>query len=168
MKCFIINILIFIIKVHLLLTPQQVGELSIKGIAYNLLCLKQVDGDQVPDALNSSAIISLQGKQCLKMKGPRLNKTAEDRATVIYADDNRLNINILEPMAKLQVFYYLYYTYNINIVYVFCINFSDYLAIHFSYFFNSKIDNFSEFCRNFLNLFFSFSTQKIKTSVLRY
>lgn len=120
MKCSIINILTFIIKVHLLLTPQQVGELSIKGIAYNLLCLKQVDGDQVPDALNSSAIISLQGKQCLKMKGPRLNKTAEDRATVIYADDNRLNINILDPMAKLQVFYHLYFViYVTYTVYVF-------------------------------------------------
>lgn len=59
----------------------------------------------MPDAMNLSAVISLQGKQCLKMKGPRLNKTSEDRATVIYAEDNRLNINILSPMAKLQVLY---------------------------------------------------------------
>lgn len=91
------------LKIDLLLTPQQVGELSIKGIAYNLLSLKQSEGDQVIDTVNPSAIISLQGKQCLQMKGPRLNKTAEDRASVIYADDNRLNINVLSPMAKLQV-----------------------------------------------------------------
>lgn len=163
MKCSIINILIFIIKVHLLLTPQQVGELSIKGIAYNLLCLKQVDGDQVPDALNSSAIISLQGKQCLKMKGPRLNKTAEDRATVIYADDNRLNINILDPMAKLQVFYHLYFGYMYNICTV-CFLYQLFKLFGYSFFqfCSNKVNNFSEFCRSFLNFIVYFSTQKIK------
>ncbi|XP_035218300.1 trafficking protein particle complex subunit 8-like [Stegodyphus dumicola] len=92
-------------KVHLLLIPQQIGELCIKGLAYSLLAVKTQDLEPSSDATNqiSSAIISLQGKQCFSIKGPRLNKHAKERVAKFYAEDNRLNVNVLSPMAKLQV-----------------------------------------------------------------
>ncbi|XP_054714525.1 trafficking protein particle complex subunit 8-like [Uloborus diversus] len=91
-------------KIHLLLVPQQVGSLSIKGLAYSLLAHKSVDDTTVDSTSEKqTSVLSLCGKQCLNVKGPRLNKSTEERSTLAYAEDNRLNINVLSPMAKLQV-----------------------------------------------------------------
>ncbi|CAL1268042.1 unnamed protein product [Larinioides sclopetarius] len=92
-------------KIHLLITPKQIGELVVTGIAYKLLALKSQDIEQNLDSVTNSpsSILSLQGKQCFSIRGSRLNRTTEERASKAYAQDNRLNINVLSSMAKLQV-----------------------------------------------------------------
>ncbi|GIY59385.1 trafficking protein particle complex subunit 8 [Caerostris darwini] len=92
-------------KIHLLITPKQIGELVITGIAYKLLAHKSQDVEQNLDSVSadSSSNLSLQGKQCFNIKGSRLNKTTEERASKAYAQDNRLNIDVLSSTSKLQV-----------------------------------------------------------------
>ncbi|GBM42531.1 Trafficking protein particle complex subunit 8 [Araneus ventricosus] len=92
-------------KIQLLITPKQIGELVVTGIAYKLLALKSQDFEQNLDSVSNSpsSTLSLQGKQCFSIRGSRLNRTTEERASEAYAQDNRLNINVLSSMAKLQV-----------------------------------------------------------------
>ncbi|GIY01023.1 trafficking protein particle complex subunit 8 [Caerostris extrusa] len=70
-------------KIHLLITPKQIGELVITGIAYKLLAHKSQDVEQNLDSVSadSSSNLSLQA----------------------YAQDNRLNIDVLSSTSKLQV-----------------------------------------------------------------
>lgn len=94
-------------KIHLLIIPKQTGQLVITGIAYKLLALKSQDLEQISDSANHDAsVLSLQGKQCFSIRGSRLNKTAKERASKTYAQDNRLNINVLSSTSKLQVKFY--------------------------------------------------------------
>ncbi|GFY47383.1 trafficking protein particle complex subunit 8 [Trichonephila inaurata madagascariensis] len=94
-------------KIHLLIKPKQTGQLVITGIAYILLALKSQDLEQVSDSESQDpSVLSLQGKQCFSIRGSRLNRSAKERASKTYAQDNRLNINVLSSAAKLQVKFY--------------------------------------------------------------
>lgn len=98
-------------KLHLTLKPQKTGELVIQGLAYSLLT--QMSYPQVSDANdiadnsmhNSYSTLSLQGKQTIELKGPRMNRTTAERTSRVYATDHRLNIKVVSPMPKLQVKY---------------------------------------------------------------
>ncbi|KAG8191463.1 hypothetical protein JTE90_020712 [Oedothorax gibbosus] len=91
-------------QIHLLITPKRVGELIVTGIAYNLLACRSHDSESITEQQQeSAAVLSLQGKQAFNMQGPRLNKSATQRSSKVYAEDNRLQINVLSSMAKLQV-----------------------------------------------------------------
>lgn len=96
------------LQIHLLITPKRVGELIVTGIAYNLLAHKSQDSDPNSEQhQDSTNILSLHGKQEFDMRGPRLNKSATQRSSKVYADDNRLKINVLSSMAKLQVLWFV-------------------------------------------------------------
>nr|XP_042908090.1 trafficking protein particle complex subunit 8 isoform X2 [Parasteatoda tepidariorum] len=91
-------------KIHLVLLPKQTGEISITGITYNLVAStldKDLNGGNTEE--EKTSVLSIRGKQLFTTRGPRLNKTSQQRATKVYAEDNRLSISILEPLAKLQV-----------------------------------------------------------------
>uniref|UniRef100_A0A4W3GDD7 Trafficking protein particle complex subunit 8 n=1 Tax=Callorhinchus milii TaxID=7868 RepID=A0A4W3GDD7_CALMI len=79
------------LKARLKLVPYQTGELHILGVVYNLGKL--------------SPAISVRGRQDLEIQGPRLNSTKEEKTSVKYGPDRRLDPIITEIMPLLEVFF---------------------------------------------------------------
>lgn len=73
-------------------TPKEIGELRITGLAYNL-------------AGDSNGVVAVTGRQLLIARGPKLrpakDKKPEDGPT--YAIDNRLRLNVMESAPCLKV-----------------------------------------------------------------
>uniref|UniRef100_A0A3Q2XN36 Trafficking protein particle complex subunit 8 n=1 Tax=Hippocampus comes TaxID=109280 RepID=A0A3Q2XN36_HIPCM len=75
---------------RLRLLPHRTGCLSITGVVYDLAAAEPV-------------VVS--GKQDLKIRGPRLNHTKEDKMFVRYGPDRRLEPIITPPMPLMEVFF---------------------------------------------------------------
>uniref|UniRef100_A0A4W3GFD6 Trafficking protein particle complex subunit 8 n=1 Tax=Callorhinchus milii TaxID=7868 RepID=A0A4W3GFD6_CALMI len=80
---------------RLKLVPYQTGELHILGVVYNL----GIAGE------NISRLFQLRGRQDLEIQGPRLNSTKEEKTSVKYGPDRRLDPIITEIMPLLEVFF---------------------------------------------------------------
>ncbi|XP_063155300.1 trafficking protein particle complex subunit 8 isoform X2 [Candoia aspera] len=97
---------------RLKLFPHQTGELHILGVVYNLGTMQ---GTTVLDGLDSSVGLlrekynsnemSVRGRQDLEIQGPRLNNTKEEKTSVKYGPDRRLDPIITEEMPLLEVFF---------------------------------------------------------------
>ncbi|XP_039189441.1 trafficking protein particle complex subunit 8 isoform X4 [Crotalus tigris] len=97
---------------RLKLFPHQTGELHILGVVYNL---GTVQGTTVLDGLDSSigllrekynsTEMSVRGRQDLEIQGPRLNSTKEEKTSIKYGPDRRLDPIITEEMPLLEVFF---------------------------------------------------------------
>ncbi|KAM3840784.1 trafficking protein particle complex subunit 8 isoform 1-T1 [Vipera latastei] len=97
---------------RLKLFPHQTGELHILGVVYNL---GTVQGAMVLDGLDSSigllrekynsTEMSVRGRQDLEIQGPRLNSTKEEKTSIKYGPDRRLDPIITEEMPLLEVFF---------------------------------------------------------------
>lgn len=91
----------------LTLTPCSIGELSIKGIKYNLSSI--AIGGPVEDSLNTReahpavSAVSMLGKLDLNILGPRLNHTKAEKTSIIHGQDHRLNLLVAPPMSLLEV-----------------------------------------------------------------
>uniref|UniRef100_A0A4W3GTN5 Trafficking protein particle complex subunit 8 n=1 Tax=Callorhinchus milii TaxID=7868 RepID=A0A4W3GTN5_CALMI len=95
---------------RLKLVPYQTGELHILGVVYNLGIVQSA---ATQDGIDSSAgiagklspAISVRGRQDLEIQGPRLNSTKEEKTSVKYGPDRRLDPIITEIMPLLEVFF---------------------------------------------------------------
>ncbi|XP_021562317.1 trafficking protein particle complex subunit 8 isoform X4 [Carlito syrichta] len=94
---------------RLKLFPHHVGELHILGVVYNLGTVQgQVDGIGALPGCHTgkySLSLSVRGKQDLEIQGPRLNNTKEEKTSIKYGPDRRLDPIITEEMPLLEVFF---------------------------------------------------------------
>ncbi|KAF4099357.1 trafficking protein particle complex subunit 8 isoform X1 [Onychostoma macrolepis] len=86
---------------RLKLLPHKTGELHVLGVVYNL------DTGEVDDSEGSLAgeLMCVRGQQNLEIQGPRLNMTKEEKTSVKYGPDRRLDPIITPPMPLLEVFF---------------------------------------------------------------
>lgn len=54
-----------------------------------------------------SLSMSVRGRQDLEIQGPRLNNTKEEKTSIKYGPDRRLDPIITEEMPLLEVFHFL-------------------------------------------------------------
>ncbi|KAM5156711.1 trafficking protein particle complex subunit 8 [Mantella aurantiaca] len=96
---------------RLKLFPLQTGELHILGIVYNLSTIQStsLDGVTPPNSVPAGKFISngmsVRGRQDLEIQGPRLNGTKEEKTSIQYGPDRRLDPVIVPQMPLLEVFF---------------------------------------------------------------
>lgn len=78
------------------LVPLRTGQLSVVGLGYGL----SSSGDSAEGDL-----LLVKGRQELKIQGPRLNQTKEDKMSVRHGRDERLSPIVTAPMPLLEVFF---------------------------------------------------------------
>ncbi|XP_061894359.1 trafficking protein particle complex subunit 8 isoform X2 [Entelurus aequoreus] len=88
---------------RLRLLPHRTGQLNIVGVVYDLAAASS--GDTAADGHQKSEVMVVRGKQDLKIQGPRLNQTKEDKMFVRHGPDLRLDPIITPPMALMEVFF---------------------------------------------------------------
>ena len=77
-----------------LVVLDSAGELDILGVAYSIRA-------QFPQSENTD--YPIRGKQYFSVRGPRLNATKDQKTSVKYANDFRLQLVVSPPMPKLDV-----------------------------------------------------------------
>ncbi|XP_063779722.1 trafficking protein particle complex subunit 8 isoform X3 [Pseudophryne corroboree] len=97
---------------RLKLFPLQTGELHILGVVYNLSTIQStnsLDGVTPPNSVPTAKFISngmsVRGRQDLEIQGPRLNSSKEEKTSIQYGPDRRLDPIITPPMPLLEVFF---------------------------------------------------------------
>ncbi|XP_073535306.1 trafficking protein particle complex subunit 8 isoform X1 [Phyllobates terribilis] len=97
---------------RLKLFPKETGELHILGIVYNLSTIQaanSLDGVTPPNNVPTGKFISngmsVRGRQDLEIQGPRLNSTKEEKTSIQYGPDRRLDPIITPQMPLLEVFF---------------------------------------------------------------
>ncbi|XP_060029646.1 trafficking protein particle complex subunit 8 isoform X2 [Erinaceus europaeus] len=95
---------------RLKLFPHHIGELHILGVVYNLGTIQgsMTDGvGAVPGCHTGkhSVGMSVRGRQDLEIQGPRLNNTKEEKTSIKYGPDRRLDPIVTEEMPLLEVFF---------------------------------------------------------------
>ncbi|XP_042710800.2 trafficking protein particle complex subunit 8 isoform X12 [Chrysemys picta bellii] len=97
---------------RLKLFPHQTGELHILGVVYNLGTIQDtmmLDGIDPSIGLQAGKLVyngmSVRGRQDLEIQGPRLNNTKEEKTSIKYGPDRRLDPIITEEMPLLEVFF---------------------------------------------------------------
>lgn len=90
---------------RLRLLPHRTGQLNIVGVVYNLSAASS--GEMAPSSEDQQAldVMVVRGRQDLKIQGPRLNQTKEDKMLVRHGLDRRLNPIITPPMPLMEVFF---------------------------------------------------------------
>ncbi|KAI2651856.1 Trafficking protein particle complex subunit 8 [Labeo rohita] len=86
---------------RLKLLPHKTGELHVLGVVYNL------GTGEVGNSEGSLGgdVMCVRGQQNLEIQGPRLNMTKEEKTSVRYGPDRRLDPIITPPMPLLEVFF---------------------------------------------------------------
>ncbi|XP_056336697.1 trafficking protein particle complex subunit 8 isoform X2 [Danio aesculapii] len=86
---------------RLKLIPRKTGELHVLGVVYNL------GTGEVSNSEGSLAsdVMCVRGQQNLEIQGPRLNVTKEEKTSVKYGPDRRLDPIITPAMPLLEVFF---------------------------------------------------------------
>lgn len=96
---------------RLKLFPHHIGELHILGVVYNL---GTIQGSMTADGAGAAPgchtgkhimSVSVRGRQDLEIQGPRLNNTKEEKTSIKYGPDRRLDPIIIEEMPLLEVFF---------------------------------------------------------------
>ncbi|MEQ2176082.1 hypothetical protein GOODEAATRI_024467, partial [Goodea atripinnis] len=88
---------------RLKMLPHRTGQLNIVGVIYNLTSSQfgetssNADGQQMLDSM------IIRGRQDLKIQGPRLNLTKEDKMMLRHGTDRRLEPIITPPMPLMEV-----------------------------------------------------------------
>lgn len=101
------------LPVQLTLVPQQMGDLRIVGVTYNLgsssttfMAPSQGPGGLLGGTVGPKAsyvsTVHVRGKQRLEVQGPRLNSKKEEMAYKVYGPDRRLDLVIQQEMPLLQ------------------------------------------------------------------
>ncbi|XP_071342862.1 trafficking protein particle complex subunit 8 isoform X2 [Trachinotus anak] len=88
---------------RLRLLPHRTGQLNIVGVVYNLA--EASSGETVPSTDGQQVMMVVRGKQDLKIRGPRLNQTKEDKMLVRHGPDRRLDPIITPSMPLMEVFF---------------------------------------------------------------
>uniref|UniRef100_A0A7N6A6A9 Trafficking protein particle complex 8 n=1 Tax=Anabas testudineus TaxID=64144 RepID=A0A7N6A6A9_ANATE len=92
---------------RLQLLPHRTGQLNIVGVVYYLAA---ASSGEIVNFLTSTGqqkmdTMMVYGRQDLKIQGPRLNQTKEDKMSVQHGPDRRLNPIITPPMPLMEVFF---------------------------------------------------------------
>ncbi|XP_064409705.1 trafficking protein particle complex subunit 8 isoform X2 [Latimeria chalumnae] len=97
---------------RLKLFPHQTGELHILGVVYNLGTVHTgaaLDGLDPSTGMQAGKVLSngmsVRGRQDLEIQGPRLNNTKEEKTSVQYGADHRLDPIITPSMPLLEVYF---------------------------------------------------------------
>jgi len=78
------------------ITPNKTnGELTILGLTFGIKA-------QFPQSEATDYVI--RGKQYFEVKGPRLNATKEQKTSVVYANDFRLNVSMVANLVTKVVY----------------------------------------------------------------
>ncbi|XP_067454174.1 trafficking protein particle complex subunit 8 isoform X1 [Thunnus thynnus] len=90
---------------RLRLLPHRTGQLNIVGVVYNLASASS--GEMAPGTEGQQMLdlMVVRGRQDLKIQGPRLNQTKEDKMLVRHGPDRRLDPVITPPMPLMEVFF---------------------------------------------------------------
>ncbi|KAF7203778.1 trafficking protein particle complex subunit 8 [Nothobranchius furzeri] len=90
---------------RLRLLPHRTGQLNIVGVVYDLT--SSFAGETASNTEGQQALsqMTVRGRQDLKIRGPRLNLTKEDKMQVRYGADQRLEPIITPPMPLMEVFF---------------------------------------------------------------
>ncbi|XP_041647295.1 trafficking protein particle complex subunit 8 [Cheilinus undulatus] len=89
---------------RLRLLPHRIGHLNIVGVVYNLATASS--GEKAPSTEGQQTLdLIVRGRQDLKIRGPRLNQTKEDKMLVRHGPDHRLDPIITPPMPLMEVFF---------------------------------------------------------------
>ncbi|CAJ1060133.1 trafficking protein particle complex subunit 8 [Xyrichtys novacula] len=90
---------------RLRLLPRRTGQLNIVGVVYDLATA--LSGEKAPSTEGQQPLdlIVVRGKQDLKIRGPRLNQTKEDKMSVRHGPDHRLDPIIMPPMPLMEIFF---------------------------------------------------------------
>jgi len=86
-------------NIVLSLTPRRVGELKILGISYKLSNPVQTTNDL--SVTNSTIVVA--GKRLFEITPPKLKNVKEKPGVNIYGKDYRLEMNVIEKAAFMQV-----------------------------------------------------------------
>ncbi|XP_069575816.1 trafficking protein particle complex subunit 8 isoform X1 [Brachyistius frenatus] len=90
---------------RLRLLPHRTGQLNIGGIVYNLAAASSGETAASTEDQQTSDLMVVRGRQDLKIRGPRLNLTKEDKMVVRHGPDRRLDPIITPPMPLMEVFF---------------------------------------------------------------
>uniref|UniRef100_A0A7N6B0E5 Trafficking protein particle complex 8 n=1 Tax=Anabas testudineus TaxID=64144 RepID=A0A7N6B0E5_ANATE len=95
------------LQARLQLLPHRTGQLNIVGVVYYLAA---ASSGEIVNFLTSTGqqkmdTMMVYGRQDLKIQGPRLNQTKEDKMSVQHGPDRRLNPIITPPMPLMEVFF---------------------------------------------------------------
>nr|XP_020476529.1 trafficking protein particle complex subunit 8 [Monopterus albus] len=90
---------------RLKLLPHRTGQLNIVGVVYNLSAASLAEMTPSTDGQQITDLTVVRGKQDLKIQGPRLNQTKEDKMLVRHGPDRRLEPIITPPMPLMEVFF---------------------------------------------------------------
>ncbi|KAM9383796.1 trafficking protein particle complex subunit 8 isoform 4-T4 [Pholidichthys leucotaenia] len=90
---------------RLRLLPHRTGQLNIVGVVYNLSAAPTGKSAETEAGQQDLDVLVVWGKQDLKIRGPRLNLTKEDKMVVRHGPDRRLEPIITPPMPLMEVFF---------------------------------------------------------------
>ncbi|XP_029285270.1 trafficking protein particle complex subunit 8 isoform X2 [Cottoperca gobio] len=90
---------------RLRLLPHRTGQLNIVGVVYNLSAASSGDVAPSTEGQQTLDLMVVRGRQDLKIRGPRLNQTKEDKMLIRHGLDQRLDPIITPPMPLMEVFF---------------------------------------------------------------
>ncbi|XP_043984891.1 trafficking protein particle complex subunit 8 [Gambusia affinis] len=90
---------------RLKLLPHRTGQLNIVGVIYNLTSSHFGEASSNTEGQQMLDTTIIRGRQDLKIQGPRLNLTKEDKMQVRYDMDRRLEPIITPSMPLMEVFF---------------------------------------------------------------
>ncbi|XP_028442917.1 trafficking protein particle complex subunit 8 isoform X2 [Perca flavescens] len=90
---------------RLRLLPHATGQLHIVGVVYNLAAASPGDTAPSTEGQQMLDLMVVRGRQDLKIRGPRLNQTKEDKMVIRHGLDLRLDPIITPPMPLMEVFF---------------------------------------------------------------
>ncbi|XP_041791493.1 trafficking protein particle complex subunit 8 [Chelmon rostratus] len=90
---------------RLRLLPHRTGQLNIVGVVYNLAAGSSGEMAPSTEGQQTLDLMVVRGRQDLKIRGPRLNQTKEDKMLVRHGPDQRLDPIITPPMPLMEVFF---------------------------------------------------------------
>ncbi|XP_074492675.1 trafficking protein particle complex subunit 8 isoform X2 [Sebastes fasciatus] len=90
---------------RLRLLPHRTGQLNIVGVVYNLAAASSGETAPSTEGQQTSDLMVVRGRQDLKIQGPRLNQTKEDKMVIRHGLDRRLDPIITPPMPLMEVFF---------------------------------------------------------------
>ncbi|XP_076583417.1 trafficking protein particle complex subunit 8 isoform X2 [Chaetodon auriga] len=90
---------------RLRLLPHRTGQLNIVGVVYNLAAASSGEMASSTEGQQTLDLMVVRGRQDLKIRGPRLNQTKEDKMLVRHGPDQRLDPIITPPMPLMEVFF---------------------------------------------------------------
>ncbi|KAJ4943295.1 hypothetical protein JOQ06_005798, partial [Pogonophryne albipinna] len=90
---------------RLRLLPHRIGQLNIVGVVYNLAAASSGETAPSTEGQQTLDLMVVRGRQDLKIQGPRLNQTKEDKMVIRHGLDRRLDPIITPPMPLMEVFF---------------------------------------------------------------